>query len=637
MSAVAPGLAGMSGEQLRAALRDADLPALLMCVAALTGDTSILTEDIRPDYHNRAGQGGLTPGQQEIARERVSAALRTPPDARARPAAEDAASPGLLCEIIGWAMGDDAAEFMPLLAEELVIDGADPKAPGWRAADLAAGRTFRVAIIGAGMSGLAAAYRLKQAGIDFTVFEKNDGVGGTWFENQYPGCRVDVDNHLYSYSFAAKADWTLHFSTHEVLRRYFEDVSTESGITRHIRFGTEVREAAWDQRRCLWRLIMADGASFECEALISAVGQLNRPFIPDLPGRASYRGTTVHSARWDPSLDLTGQRVAVIGTGASAVQLVPEVAKIAAHVDVLQRTPAWLMPTPNYHDPVAPGMLELFERIPYYAQWYRCWLLMPLLHGALAAATVDPGYPPTEQAVSAANDALRQTLTDYLRRSFAARPGLLPGVVPRYPAGAKRMLRDNGAWPAALMRDNVALVTETIAGIEPEGIRTADGQLHEADVIVYATGFQASEFLHPMKIFGSDGTELADNWSGDARAYLGTTVPRFPNLFLLYGPNTNLAVHGSIIFFSECEVAYVLDALRELLATGGRWMDVRADVHDKYNEEIDAANALRAWGWSGVSTWYKNRFGRSAQNWPFTVLEFWRRTKHVNHDDYAWG
>ena len=620
---------------IRRALDDAELPALLMCVAAVTGDTDILTPEIRPDYHDRSGQGGLTESQRQIARDRLLQRLREYRDAGGpEPAAP---SSQLLTEIVQWVMGSETEDFLPLLREELVLAHEDPKAPTWSKAALASERPFKVAIIGAGMSGLAAAYRLLQADVDVTIFEKNVDVGGTWFENRYPGCRVDVNNHLYSYSFAPRSDWPLHFSTHDMLRQYFRDVGERTNVRKHVRFTTEVADVRWDEEAALWKLTPASGsAPEEFHVVISAVGQLNRPLIPKIDGLDNFAGRLVHSATWDPELDFTGKRVVVVGTGASAVQLVPEVAKIASHLTVLQRTPVWLMPTPDYHAPVADGLIWLLQHVPYYAQWYRFWLMMPLLHGVLAAAEVDPAYPPTERAISATNDQLRAVLTQALESAYADRPDLLAKSIPAYPVGAKRMCRDNGNWPSALKRDNVSLVTEGIDHIEPRGVVTADGILHEADVVVFATGFQAADFLMPMTVTGRDGRNLHEYWAGNARAYLGVTIPGFPNFFTLYGPNTNLVVHGSIIFFSECEISYVLDAVRQLLATDHRSLDVRTDVYDKYNEEVDAANAMRAWGWSSVSTWYKNTFGRSAQNWPFTVLEFWHRTRHIDAGDYDW-
>jgi 4-hydroxyacetophenone monooxygenase len=262
--------------------------------------------------------------------------------------------------------------------------------------------------------------------------------------------------------------------------------------------------------------------------------------------------------------------------------------------------------------------------------------MMPLLHGVLAAAEVDPEYPPTERAISAANEQLRGVLTQALESAYADRPDLLAKALPNYPVGAKRMCRDNGNWPNTLKRSNVSLVTDPIDHVESRGVVTADGQLHSADVLVFATGFQASDFLTPMTVVGCDARELHQVWAGDARAYLGMTIPGFPNFFTLYGPNTNLVVHGSIIFFSECEINYVLNAVHQLLAGDQNVLEVRPEVHEKYNEEVDAANAMRAWGWSGVNSWYKNAFGRSAQNWPFSVLDFWQRTRRADPGDYDW-
>jgi 4-hydroxyacetophenone monooxygenase len=614
------------------ALADADLPALLMCVAAVTGDLAMLTPDIRPDYHDRSGQGGLSEAQQRDARERTLQRLRAYRESGSpEPVAP---SEEVLRRIVEWVMGSETEEFLPLLREELVLAHEDPKAPTWSVADPALRHGAKVAIIGAGMSGLAAGYRLLQVGVELTVFEKNDDVGGTWFENRYPGCRVDVNNHLYSYSFATKSDWSLRFSTHEMLRQYFRDVADWTGVREHVRFGAEVTELRWDEAAAQWQVTTVGGGTPEAfDVVISAVGQLNRPLIPKLADLDTFSGPTVHSAQWDPDLDLTGKRVIVVGTGASGVQLIPELAKVTGHLTIVQRTPVWFMPTPDYHDPVADGMVWLFQHVPYYAQWYRFWLMMPLLNGVLGAAEVDPAYPPTERAISAANDELRGVLTAALRAAYADRPDLLARAIPDYPVAAKRMCRDNGNWSSALKRRNVSLVTDAIDHVEAEGLVTADGTLHEADVLVFATGFQAADFLVPMTVVGRDGRNLHEEWAGNARAYLGVTIPGFPNFFTLYGPNTNLVVHGSIIFFSECEVRYVLDAVHHLLANEHRSFDVRADVYEKYNEEVDA---MRAWGWSSVNTWYKNSFGRSAQNWPFSVLEFWSRTRHVDPNDYVW-
>ena len=354
-------------------------------------------------------------------------------------------------------------------------------------------------------------------------------------------------------------------------------------------------------------------------AVISAVGQLNRPLLPDIEGRDSFEGPSFHSARWDHDVDLAGRRVAVIGTGASAVQFIPEIAPVAGELLVFQRTPPWMGPTPEYHDEVPAGLCWLYKWVPSYSEWNRFLIFWKMGDGVLDAVRVDDTWDGGDQSVSALNDMMRMVLTGYLQAEFADRPDLVDKVVPAYPPAAKRLLRDNGTWARALKRPNVDLITEPIARITPTGIVTADGVEHDVDVIVYGTGFQASKFLTPMTVTGRNGVDLHESWDGDARAYLGVSVPQFPNLFCLYGPNTNIVINGSIIYFSECGVRYILGCMRLLLENRYRALDVKRDVHDAFNERVDAENRRMAWGASEVSSWYKNDHGRVAQNWPFTL------------------
>jgi 4-hydroxyacetophenone monooxygenase len=291
-------------------------------------------------------------------------------------------------------------------------------------------------------------------------------------------------------------------------------------------------------------------------------------------------------------------------------------------------------PTPDYHGAVEPGLRWLYAHVPSYSEWNRFWIFWRMGDGALANVRVDETYQSNGEAVSAMNDFVRMMLAEYIKAEFGDRPDLLPHVMPAYPPGAKRMLRDNGVWAGALKRENVRLVSEKISEITPKGLITADGEEHQVDLIIYGTGFQASKFLTPMQVFGRGGLDLHAHWDGEARAYLGVTVPSFPNLFCLYGPNTNIVVNGSIVYFSECGVRYVLESIRLLLEQGGRALDVRKDTHDAFNELVDAENRAMAWGWSGVNSWYKNESGRITQNWPFTLLEYWQRTLRPDPADY---
>jgi len=620
-------------DELRTYLEDAFLPALLPALAQATGDPAVLRDELRltaamPGIE----QGGMTPEQQRLAREVAFSALRRLRDAPggARPATDVRA-------LLDWMTGGKASdEYVSLLMAELAPDDADVRAPAWR---LPEGVAFRVAVIGAGMSGILAGVRLKQAGIPFVIFEKNADVGGTWYENTYPGARVDVPSAFYSYSFAQKTDWPKYFSPQDVLLDYFRGVAHEYGIREHIRFCTEVRELRFDDASGSWRLHVTgpDGRpeTFEANAVVAATGQLNRPNIPAIPGRERFAGPSFHSAQWDHSVDLRAKRVAVIGTGASAAQFVPAIAPHVAHLDVYQRTPNWFVPVPHYHEDVPAGLQWLLRHVPHYAHWYRFWMFWTTTDGLLPAATYDEAWPHQERSISAENDALRAILAGYIQSQFADRPDLLEKVLPAYPPASKRIILDNGAWAAALKRENVRLITEPIAQITEDAVVTTDGVARPADVIIYGTGFQASKFLTPMRVYGRAGIELNAQWDGDAKAYLGLVVPNFPNFFMLYGPNTNIVVNGSIIYFSECEVQYVMGCLRMLIERRARAFDCRQDVHDAYNERIDAANRRRAWGIGDVHSWYKNERGRVTQNWPFNVIEYWQQTREPNPGDFV--
>jgi 4-hydroxyacetophenone monooxygenase len=384
------------------------------------------------------------------------------------------------------------------------------------------------------------------------------------------------------------------------------------------------------------RYVDADGVEHElvAEAVVSAVGQLNRPKWPDLDGMDRFAGISFHSAQWDHGVDLAGKRIAVIGTGASAMQFIPEIAPVAGQVVVFQRTPAWMAPTEDYHREVEPGLRWLYGHVPTYSELRRFAIFWRMGDGALETVRVDPAWESDGSSVNMISEFARQILVEYYRQQFADRPDLLAKVLPTYPVAAKRMVRDNGIWAATLKRANVILETGAISHLDEAGVVLADGTRHDADVVIYGTGYEASNFLAPMKITGRGGLDLHEHWDGEPRAYLGVTVPGFPNLFCLYGPNTNIVINGSIIYFSECGVRYILGLLRLLFERRAAALDVRPDVHDRFNEAVDAENRRMAWGWSGVNSWYKNASGRVTQNWPFTLLEYWQRTREPDPADY---
>jgi 4-hydroxyacetophenone monooxygenase len=624
-------------DEIRSAVTGATPAPLLAAVAQATGDLSILRDDLRPDPSNMLDPtGGLSVEQvDEIYRLAADAliAFRDRGCARAEvPTGDD------LARIVEYVAGGPvAADYVPLLHEELALSG-DERAPQWNKSAVAPDTPFTVAIIGAGMSGIVAAHRLHQAGVDFVILEKNNEVGGTWWDNQYPGCRVDIPNHFYSYSFAQTNEWPNYFAPQRVLYDYFRSCAEQFGLVGAIRFGTEVCGGQWDEAAHVWRLQTrsADGteSSIEANAVISAVGQLNRPKLPDIPGVQSFSGAWFHSARWRHDVDLDGKRVAVIGTGASAAQFIPFVADDAAHLTVFQRTPPWVLAVETYREEVPSELRWVLQHLPEFARWDRLYIFWRTHEGLLPMAVVDPEWEPKDVAVSAMNDVVRQLFTALYELVVPDRD-LLAKVLPKYPPIAKRIVFDSGIYLETLQRDDVTLCTDDIAEITANGIRTVDGVEHEFDVIIYGTGFEASKFLTPMKLQGVGGVDLHERWSGDARAHLGIVVPEFPNLFLMYGPNTNIVINGSIIYFSECETNYIVESVRMLLAENLHSMECTAEAHDRYNEWIDAGNQKMAWGVSSVNSWYKNDYGRVAQNWPFSLLEYWQQTRTPNRSDYT--
>ncbi|WP_020123084.1 NAD(P)/FAD-dependent oxidoreductase [Streptomyces canus] len=623
----------LRADLIERAVDEAELPALLACLAVATGDESLIPDRLRPDPRPLgivpARQGGLDQSCQQEARRLAVAALQRLTQHGATP------EPGLVDRAIAFISGPTDASQRDFLREELGLDG-DLRRPGWSQEQVAPGRRLRVAVIGAGLSGLLAMYRLAQVGVDFVGFERRSDVGGVWFDNDYPGARLDANNFLYSYSFAQKAGWKHYYSSRDEVQDYLRSMADAFGVRQKIRFGTAVTGIVFDDDQRVWR-ISSDGPDGPTETLtdvvISAVGQLSEPKLPDIPGLKSFAGESWHTARWNHRYPLTDKRVAVIGTGASAYQVVPSIADAVGHLDVFQRSAPWMVPTPTYHDEMPPGLRWLFTWVPNYHSWYRFYQFWHNVEGRRRFAIVDPSWD-VPGSVSPASAELRSYLTDYIRGQYEDRPDLAQNVVPAYPPYGKRMLRDNGVWASTLHRDNVALVTQSISEIVPSGVRTCDGRVHECDAIVYATGFVATDMLNTLGVRGRGGRRLSEVWGSDPAAYLGITVPGFPNFFCLYGPNTNLVVNGSIVTFSESSVNYVMSALHLLLESQARTMEVRQAVLDDFVAMVDEANRHMAWGVEGVDNWYKAASGRVSQVWPLEVAEYWRLTRRADADHF---
>ena len=486
----APGDTGADeAARLRAACAAADVHPLLCAVAHRTGDLSLLREGYQPDQEQLLVPGrGLGPDEEAAARADAAAALS---DHLASGRPDHDLTPEERRRIFGFLVGATADHWEGFLTEELALEGSDPREPSWHLAESEG--AFRCAVIGAGASGVAAAHRLRQAGVAVTVFEKNGDVGGTWLENVYPGCRVDVPNQLYSFSFAQTNDWVSRFSAQPDLLAYLQSTAKDLGLAECIRFGREVTEARFDDTARTWSLTVRAGDGTEVtevvDGIVCAVGQLNRASFPAIDGQERFAGPSFHSAAWDDTVELAGRRVGVIGTGASAAQFVPHLAGQVGHLDVYQRTPPWLLPTDNYGDPFPPEFHDLLRLLPSYGRWDRLWQFWLMHEGLLVAARVDPGWDAHTEAVSAENDFVRSMLLDVLRAQVPD-DALYEKMVPHFPPFAKRALRDDGRWAAAVSRPDVDLVTTPIAEITPHGVRTADGEERPADVLIYGTGFE---------------------------------------------------------------------------------------------------------------------------------------------------
>lgn len=628
--------------RLRAALEDAHHPTLALVLVHLTGDTRFLAPRYQPAYEPVLGDpnGGLSQEAKAEIRDAVyNAMLAYWKTGKLAPTPDKATLKKMMDYCATQPIPD---EYIPFVTQELALDGRENLKPGKGIKlDPEAAAAFKVLIIGAGMSGIVCAIALQEAGVPFEIIEKNPEVGGTWYDNTYPGCRVDNPNHLYSYSFEADHEWPQHFSTQDVLLDYFKGVAKKYGLYDRIRFNTEVLGAEWHEGSATWTVHTRtkDGReeTLSSNAVVSAVGQLNQPKLPDIEGRDSFKGPAFHSARWDHSVDLAGKKVGVIGTGCSAVQFIPEIAPKCTHLTVFQRTAGWLAPTPEYHEPISEGKHFLLAEIPFYQVWFRFFLFLTMADGPLAFLAKDPEYNRQDYAPNAEAAKLREAIEAYLRDQAGGDETLARAITPDFHISGKRSIRDNGIWTQTLKRENVTLETAPIDQITPAGIRMEDGRALDFDVLIYGTGFRASDFLVPMKIRGEGGRELHEEWGGDARAYLGLTLPGYPNFFIMYGPNTNIVVNGSIIFFSECEANYIVGAVKMLQDQKAKAMDVRKDVFDRFNAEVDAANAQMPWGYATANTWYRNAHGRVAQNWPFRLIDYWNRTRRPNPADYEFS
>jgi cation diffusion facilitator CzcD-associated flavoprotein CzcO len=489
---------------------------------------------------------------------------------------------------------------------------------------MADSRLPRVAIVGSGFSGLCLGIRLAQTGLaDFTILEKAERIGGTWRENTYPGAACDLMSFAYCFSFEQKTDWSRKWSPQEEILAYMDHCAEKYGILPHVRFGTEVLGARFDAGAGLWRIRTRKAgveSELEAEVLVSGVGQLHRPVSPKIPGLEEFEGCVFHSAEWNHAVDLAGKHVGVVGNGASAIQFVPEIAPRVERLTVFQRTPNWMIPRGDRA--YTETEKRLFTRFPFLARLYR-WLIWARQELLFPVMVGHPRFAGRTRELALEN--LHEHVKD---------PALRQALTPDYPIGGKRILIHDDYYPA-LARPNVELVTSPIARAEPEGLVCEDGRHHAFDVLIMATGFDTNNFLAPMAIQGLDGRLLDQEWKEGAEAYLGITVAGFPNLFMMYGPNTNLG-HNSIIFMIECQTGYILQCIERLRKRDLRWLDVRPEVQREFNARLHQRLARTAWARTPHS-WYKNAAGKITNNWSGTTTEYWWRTRKVDFSAYREG
>ena len=548
-----------------------------------------------------------------------------------------------LAEMMSVAVAEDVSEeYVPLFMEEMGFRDPDTSSiDAIRTVDPE--RRPTAVIIGAGLSGICAGVQLTRAGIDYVILEKNPEVGGTWYDNTYPDCGVDTPNHFYSYSFKQRHRWSSYFSKQEEILKYLIETARETGVYDEIRFECTVSSAVWDDPSGTWRTTYTaptgETVELESDVVLFAVGQLNKPKIPVIDGAADFDGPAFHTAQWDHGVDLAGRDVALIGTGASGVQSGRAIARTAAHLTIFQRSPQWLAPNADYHRSVSEEKQYLLDVVPFYATWYRFILFWRFGDGLYPSLHKDPEWEHPERSMNAANDRHRKFLTAYIESKLEGRPELLEHCVPTYPPYGKRMLMDNG-WLDLIKSDNVTLVPEAVESFTADGVVDATGRHHPVDVVVYGTGFDVTRPVFPIEVVGRRGATLADLWGAeDPRAYLGITVPGFPNLFVIFGPNTGLGHGGSTIFQTEAQVHYAVSCIAEMVRHDqpdgrvGR-IEVTEEAYERYNNRIDEILANMVWAHDGMRNWYKNSKGRVIVNTPWRLVDYWTMTRTVDLDDY---
>ena len=625
----------LNRERFESAVAEADLRVLLMVLYQFTGSEQWLQSPYLPrrDVQLIADEdAGFDQATQAEIRAAAVELLSGPGQS---PAIESPDETQLL-RMMRACLGERVdPEYAPMMREQMGFTSLSENIPAVKPA--AQQKDLPVLIVGAGVSGIVLGMLLLERGITFRIIEKNADVGGTWLENTYPGCGVDTPNHAYSFSFGPRYPWSSYFSPREEIQEYLENTASALDLYPHIQFDASVVGADWDEAGSRWRVkVECAGGIEEIEAwtLVSAVGQLNLPSLPDIDGMENYTGKLFHSIHWPDELELAGKRVAIIGTGASAMQIVPTIADDVAQLTIYQRSPQWARPIPRYHDHLSDNAQWLLQHVPFYAPWFRFAMLWRYGDGLLPYLRKDPEWPHAERSLNRVNERHRVEMVKHIEHSLAGRRDLIARCTPDYPPYGKRILLDNG-WYQALLKNNVELLSDGIDHLDEHGIVTVDGQRRDVDVVILATGFQVGKMAARLNITGREGLKLEELWANDnPSAYLGITVAGFPNLFCMLGPNTGLGHGGSAIFQSECQARYIASSLVRLLNDGASSMEVKAGVQEDFVARVDAEHEQMVWTHPGVSTYYRNSLGRVFSLMPWRLVDYWHMTRSVESDDY---
>ena len=620
-------------EVARRAVDAADMRALLMMVFHHTGNQYWLSERFRPVRDIRLiapEDAGLPPDVQNEIRGAAMAVL-TGTSEPAVPQPDDV----LFLDMMRIALGEGVpSEYLPMMREQMGLTsllGAEGPREVVPAVDSPA-----VLIVGAGESGIVLGAILDDLGVDYRIVERAATIGGTWRDNIYPGCAVDTPNHSYSYSFGTRYPWSRFFSERSEIQTYLQRCTDEFGVRDRISFNTRCVSATWDEDTAHWRVLLDRNGSqeqLETRFLVSAVGPFGEPQMPRIDGMERFAGQAVHSAVWPHDLDVAGKSVAILGTGASCMQIAPEIADRVQRLTILQRTPQWVRPIPRFRELIDDDVQVLLQNEPFYSAWYRFVMLWRYGDGLLATLRKDPAWPHPERSMNRVNDRHREQMTQHVHDVLGDRSDLIAKCVPDYPPYGKRILLDNG-WYETLLKPNVDLVTQPIERIEPDGVRLTDGSLAEADLLVFATGFDVSRYASRIDIRGSGGVTLADTWAKGIGAYLGITVPNFPNFFIMQGPTTGLAHGGSLIFTSEMQARYIGLAICQANDADVAAIDVRQSVHDRYIERVDAEHAELVWSHPGMLPYYRNAFGKIRMVLPWRMVDYFHMTRRPDFTEF---